>query len=272
VAALIDEVGVLLEQGRRPQAIESAVAAVRGNPHATGAFTALGRALLTTSRTETALAAFATAVDRDTSNTDAWFFLGVAFDRLGRRVEAIVAWGEVVALDEGHGAAHSRLAAASWMNGDVEEARGHLVSAEALGAYVPAQLAKMIADGEPAAATVIQGHRAGEAAGTGDAATVGPQIRLNPTIGSVKTNETTAAAGFPGEVVAGWNDYSAAGTVRRLQRRGHGSHRGLGQPRRAVLERSGSPGARGEPIGCRRRSNVGFRSPHRNGVGGGHLL
>jgi len=173
VAALINEVDVLIEQGRRPQAIESAVAAVRGAPHATGAFTALGRALLTTSRTETTLAALATAVDRDNSNTDAWFFLGVAFDRLGRRVDAIAAWGEVVALDEGHGAAHSRLAAASWMNGDVEEARGHLVSAEALGAHVPAQLAKMIADGEPAAATVILGHRAGEAAGSGDAADVG---------------------------------------------------------------------------------------------------
>jgi hypothetical protein len=43
---------------------------------------------------------------------------------------------------------------------------------------------------------------------------IGPQVRLNPTLGSVRANETTAAAWSTGEVVAGWNDYSPAGAIR----------------------------------------------------------
>ena len=43
---------------------------------------------------------------------------------------------------------------------------------------------------------------------------IGPQVRLNPTVGSTRANETSAAAAEQTEVVAGWNDYSNFRTVR----------------------------------------------------------
>lgn len=214
VARLLAEVDVFLDQGRRPDAVERAVAAVRGAPDSAVSFAALGRALLTTKRAATALAAFATAVDLDPENADLHFLHGLALDRTGRRAEAVDAWRWAVGLDPDHGAANARLAAAGWLMGDFDAARDHLFRALALGAPIPTQLAAMVATGEAPSAVVVAGHAAGEASGATDSTEVGPQVRLNPTLGSVRANETSAAAGQPGEVVAGWNDYSAGGTVR----------------------------------------------------------
>jgi Flp pilus assembly protein TadD len=212
VDALLAEVEALLEGGRRVEAIERAVAAVRGAPEHARAFITLGRALLTTKRLPTASAAFASAVVRDPASTEALFLHGVALDGLNRRPEAVARWREVLDLDPTHGAAHARLAAVGWLRGDPETAADHLASAMAAGAAVPQQLAAMILDGRAPSAIVVDGHDAGAADGEGSSTVVGPQIRINPTIGSVRGNETTAAAAGS-EVVAGWNDYSPGGTV-----------------------------------------------------------
>ncbi len=214
VRSMLTEVEALLDEGRRPDAIERAVAAVRGAPGSPIAFAALGRALLTTPRTGIALAAFATAVARGPDDADLHFFHGLTLDRCGRRAEAVAAWRWAIDLDPGHGSAHARLAAAAWLTGDLEGARHHLSKAVDLGAPVPAQLAEMVAAGRAPSARVVAGRPAGEAAGMTDAIFIGPQVRLNPTLGSVRANETSAAAGHPGEVVASWNDYSAGGTIR----------------------------------------------------------
>jgi hypothetical protein len=214
VAVLIDEVDHLLATGYRPEAIGRAVAAVRGVPHESAPYLALGRALLTTGRSEVALAALTSTMDRDPTNTEALFLSGVTLDRLGRREDAMAAWQHLLDIDPTHGAAHARLATTSYLTGDVEAAIDHLAAAQAEGAPVPAHLAIMLDGGDPPAATVVEGHPAGEGEGTGESASVGPQVRINPTIGSTRANETSAAAGYSGEVVAGWNDYSSGGTVR----------------------------------------------------------
>ena len=207
IQALVDEVDDLLYRGLRAPAIERAVAGVRGAPGHTGMLTSLGRALLTTRRTEIALAAFSTAASFDSSDTDAHFLRGVALQRLGERDQAVAAWREVLELDPDHGDAHGRLAAAYWLGSDPVAAREHLFSAEALGASVPTQLAGMIATGE--APTAAFNHADGAVADP----VVGPQVRLNTTLGSTRANETSAAAGAQTEVVAGWNDYGS-GAIR----------------------------------------------------------
>lgn len=203
IEALMDEVDDLLYRGLRARAIERAVTGVRGAPDHAGMLTALGRALLTTRRTELALAAFSTAVRADPSDVDARFQRGVALQRLGDRARATAAWREVLELDPGHGDAHGHLAAAYWLESKPVEAGEHLLRAEALGASVPAQLAEMIATGEPPTARF--NHSDGAAVDP----IVGPQVRLNPTLGSTRANETSAAAGVRTEVVAGWNDYGS---------------------------------------------------------------
>ncbi len=207
VQALTDEIDDLLYRGLRAPAVERAVAGVRGAPGHVGLLTALGRALLTTRRTEIALAAFSTAVSVDPSDVDAQFHRGVALQRLGERVQAIAAWRAVLELDPDHGDAHGRLAAAYWLESSPAEARVHLLSAEALGASVPTQLAEMIATSEVPTASFNLPD------GSLVDPVVGPQVQLNPTLGSTRANETSAAAGAQTEVVAGWNDYGS-GAIR----------------------------------------------------------
>ncbi len=207
IRALRDEVDDLLNRGLRAPAIERAVAGVRGAPDHAEMLTALGRALLTTGRTEVAVAALSAAVRVDPANTDSRFLQGVALHRLGERGQAAAAWREVIELDPDHGDAHGLLAAASWLDSDPVAAGEHLLRAEALGAPVPAQLAQMIATGE-AQTAVFDLPRDGAADPV-----VGPQVRLNPTLGSTRANETSAAAGAQTEVVAGWNDYGS-GAIR----------------------------------------------------------
>lgn len=214
VAALLVEVEDLLGRGLRAPAIASAVAAVRGAPGSAAAHRALGRALLTTGRTEVAVAALATAVELDAGDLEASYLLGVALGRAGRDAEAAAAWRRVLELDAEHGPAHARLAAACWLAGDVEASRMHLAAARAAGAAVPAQLAALLEGGVAPAAAVGEAAASGEAPVDQGDPVVGPQVRLNPTIGSVRANETSAAAAVPGEVVAGWNDYSPAGEIR----------------------------------------------------------
>ena len=207
IQALMDEVDDLLDRGLRAPAVERAVAGVRGAPGHAGMLTALGRALLTTRRTEVALAAFSTAVSVDPSDADAHFRRGVAQHRLGERIQAMAAWREVLELNPNHGDAHGRLAAAYWLESNPVEAREHLIAAEALGSSVPNQLAEMIATGE--APTASFNHSDGVMTDP----MVGPQVRLNTTLGSTRANETSAAAGAQTEVVAGWNDYGS-GAIR----------------------------------------------------------
>ncbi len=207
IQALMDEVDDLLDRGLRAPAVERAVAGVRGAPGHAGMLTVLGHALLTTRRTEVALAAFSTAVSVDPSDANAHFHRGVALHRLGERNQAMAAWRGVLELDPNHGDAHSRLAAAYWLESNPVEAREHLMAAETLGASVPNQLAEMIATGE--APTASFDHSDGAVADP----VVGPQVRLNTTLGSTRANETSAAAGAQTEVVAGWNDYGS-GAIR----------------------------------------------------------
>jgi Tetratricopeptide repeat len=207
IQTLMVEVDDLLFRGLRAPAIARAVAGVRGAPGHAGLLTSLGRTLLTTRRTEVALAAFSTAVSVDPSDADAHFHRGVALHRLGERGQAMAEWREVLALEPDHGEAHGRLAAASWLGSNPIEAHEHLLAAEVLGASVPTQLAAMIATGEAPTATF--NHLDGAMADP----VVGPQVRLNTTLGSTRANETSAAAGAQTEVVAGWNDYGS-GAIR----------------------------------------------------------
>lgn len=208
------EVDDLLDRGLRPAALSAAVAVVRGAPGSADACVALGRALLTTDRTDVAVAAFATAVDLEPRDAGAWFLLGAALDRSGHDDRAAAAWHEALAVDPGLGPAHLRLAVAAWLAGDVEEAAGRVAAAQAAGTPLPGHLARLVTGEGPVAAVVTAGAPAGEAPFAADQPVVGQQVSLNPTLGSVRANETTAAAWGAGEVVAGWNDYSPAGVIR----------------------------------------------------------
>jgi len=214
LAGDLDAVDDLLDRGLRAAAITRAVAAVRGAPRSAEAASALGRALLTTDRTKVAVAAFAVASELAPRDVDARFLLGVAFARDGRAEDATVAWRDVLVLEPDHGAAHARLASVSWLAGDVEAAARHLVAAEAVGAAVPGQLASLVTVGEPPAASVTSGAASGEPPGRADEPVIGPQVWLHPTLGSIRANETSAAAAVPDEVVATWNDYDPDWEIR----------------------------------------------------------
>ena len=209
IPSIIAEVDDLLHRGLRPPAVKRAVAGVRGAPGHAGMMTTLGRALLTTRRTAIAEAAFTTAVGLDPSSIEAHFHRGVTLQRLGDRIGAMTEWREVLDLDPNHGEAHLRLASANWYESRIDEARDHLDEATSLGIAVPNQLTAMIDTGEAPSAAF---HPEGTDGSTG-APVVGPQRRLNPTLGSTRANETSGAAGALTEVVTGWNDYSG-GTIR----------------------------------------------------------
>jgi hypothetical protein len=209
---LMGEVDDLLRRGLRADAVERAVTGVRGAPADAGMMTTFGRAMLTTRRTAIALAAFDTAVSLDPSIADGHFLRGIALQRQGDRREAMAAWRAVLDLQPDHEAAHLRLAAASWLEADPGAARDHLDTVRELGGGIPGHLAEMVTTGAAPTAVFLD-PPAGGADGSPTVPVVGPQVRLNPTLGSTRANETSAAAGAQTEVVAGWNDYSG-GDVR----------------------------------------------------------
>ncbi len=120
-AALVCRGDALAVMGRNAEAGPSYEAALRANPHATGAQIGMGRIALQTDA-PAAEAFFLKALSDDPRNAAALNDLGIARDLQGRHAEAQTAYGEAIAAAPDMRAAQVNLALSLAMSGKPGEA------------------------------------------------------------------------------------------------------------------------------------------------------
>lgn len=139
----------LLRRNMRIQAIEAHTRAVLIAPDEAALYEGLGAALLAKGKTPEAVAAYRTALDRDSQNLAARLGLADALQRQRQFEEAAEAFREVIRLDPSHAQAHGRLAILLYYLDDDASAWAHVHNAEALGAAVPPQFRELLARRTP---------------------------------------------------------------------------------------------------------------------------
>ncbi|MCH9650598.1 MAG: tetratricopeptide repeat protein [Deltaproteobacteria bacterium] len=190
------------DSGRTVEAMAAFTAAVVAAPWAVPPYLGLAKTLIAKRKPREARAAIMTALDLDSTNSETWFLRGSIEELLGDRGAAIAAYEEVLQEEPAHGRAHSRLAALSYLLGNLSGAREHLAAAEASGQQVPRLLPGLLSGKKlPKVAVQPWGEQ-----GRGS---IGPQIRIDAGGGNSQANEISASASdmAPGVAVAAWNDF-----------------------------------------------------------------
>jgi len=139
----------LVGENRVMDAMEQYGLALRNDSDLAAAYRGLGAMLERKGKTDSAIAAFRTAVDRDTDNLDFRYELAMSLWTASRQEDAIEEMNAVLLADEEYARAHERLAVWSYYTGDHDAAWHHLHRAEALGEEVPAQLVALLEQQRP---------------------------------------------------------------------------------------------------------------------------
>ncbi len=191
----------LLEHGRVLEALELAATAIRALPDRPLAHHLLARALRYRERPDLAEAAYRTALDLDPAHIESRYELAIVLQADGRLDEAGAEWQRVLDDDPDHGPSHARLAALSFLIGDLAACEQHRLEAQRLGARLPSALAGAC-EVQPAAI---------HSRGASVLPVALPPTRVDAGSGSAHAAETILAAGAGQQMVAGWIDLREGG-------------------------------------------------------------
>lgn len=147
--AFLDTGDELLERNRVADAIAAYVSAVRAAPEFGEAYRRLGHALAVKKKPDLALLAHRTAVTKDADSAQARVDLAIALSRRKDFKGAITEMDAALALDPTRGDAHRRAATWHYYLDDFAGAWTHVLAAEDLGATVPPQFRKLLAEKMP---------------------------------------------------------------------------------------------------------------------------
>ena len=192
-----NQVRQLLRQGRKRQALEAAVRAVRSSPANGPALTLLSLALRRAGLVDAAAAAARTAIDLQPHAAPPRIALARSLEQSGRYDDALAAWKAVAASTPSTPQVQRRLAALHHLLGDRESAARH--AAATAGSNWPLAAGRLADRAERRSIELP--------------VSVGPAVRIDTGGGMAHAAEVSLAATDDGLLVAAWNDLREAGAA-----------------------------------------------------------